>query len=158
MEQSGQKQCQPQVTSIISRLYCRHEGGVWQKQGWLGNLTTTKVTSPVSNYHHVPNYTPPPPPPPPLPYIHKVMHSYKHTRIEYQVRAYVECARILHHMHIHAHQRIHGMNYLNDKEGIRPYSRLPESSLLYASMPEVQTKELTNSVFSPHLSGLSSRR
>ena len=30
LEQSDQKQCQPQATSIISRLYCLREGGAWQ--------------------------------------------------------------------------------------------------------------------------------
>ena len=30
LEQPGQKQCQPQATSIIPRLYCLPEGGVWQ--------------------------------------------------------------------------------------------------------------------------------
>ena len=29
-EQSGQKQYQPKATSIVSRLHCLHEGGVWQ--------------------------------------------------------------------------------------------------------------------------------
>ena len=48
-EQSGQKQCQPQAKSIISRLYCLREGRVWQ-QGWLGNLATAQATGPVPNY------------------------------------------------------------------------------------------------------------
>ena len=53
--QSGHKQSQPQATSIISRLYCLHGGGVWQWQEWLGNLNTTQVTDPVPNYNSVPN-------------------------------------------------------------------------------------------------------
>ena len=38
LEQSGQKQCQPQATSIISCLYCLHEGGAQKWQVRLNNL------------------------------------------------------------------------------------------------------------------------